>query len=191
MTSCVRFWRWRRNPLKRGSDRAEAVVVLIAAVLLLIGAPLVGIATGVRLADSATRPGADWHQVPAVLVHRSPPAPAVFGVDNGHQRVRAEVRWSAANGTPHTGQALVRPDQPAGARTEVWLDGRGVLRESPPDPVRAEVRAVIYGTAAAGGAAAVVGCGWLITRVCLDRHRATLLDREWALIGPVWRRHRA
>jgi hypothetical protein len=190
-TSCVRFWRWRRNPLKRGTDRAEALAVAVTSVLVLLGAPAAGIATGLGVADAATRAVPGLHQVPAVVVHRSPPATAVFGVDNAGQRVSAQVRWSAPDGTAHTGQALVKPGLPAGAHTSVWLDSHGTLHQSPPDPARGQVRAVIYGTAAASATGGVAGCGWLLTRTGFDRRRAARLDREWALVGPVWRRHRA
>ncbi|MEE4545166.1 hypothetical protein V2S66_24755 [Streptomyces sp. V4-01] len=191
MTSCVRFWRWRRNPLRRGTDRAEAAAVAVAGVLALLGAPAAGVATGLGVAGSAERAVPGLHQVAAVVVHRTPAPTAVFGVDNNGQRVSAQVRWSTPDGAAHTGQALVKPGLAAGAHTSVWLDARGALRPNPPDSSQAQVRAVIYGTAAATATGGAVGCGWLFARSGFDRRRAARLDREWALVGPVWRRHRA
>lgn len=42
------LWRWRGNPLRRGTDLAEAWVALTALVLILSVAPLIGVLAGVR-----------------------------------------------------------------------------------------------------------------------------------------------
>jgi hypothetical protein len=191
MAPHVRFWRWRRNALKRGTDRAEAVIALTVIAVLTLGAPAVGITTGLRVVASAARPAPGWHRVPAVLVEHSPPAVVVVGVDRRSEHVRATVRWKAADGVPHTGQAVVRPDLPAGSRTLVWLDGTGALRNSPLNPARAQSAAVLYGTAASVTTAGLAGGVWMFTLSRLNRRRSSQLTREWALIGPEWRRHRA
>src|SRR4051812_11925760 len=116
MTTNRRGWRWRRNPLKRGTDRAEAWALLATGLLLVLGAPAVGVATGLEVMAPAPGPPADWHHATAVLTHKAPPA-VITGVGAGSQQVRATVQWQGSPGHPRTGQALVRPDSPAGSRT--------------------------------------------------------------------------
>lgn len=186
MRTTVRFWRWRSNPLKRGSDRAEAWVVLAAGLVLAVGAPAAGVATGLGVAASAGRPPTGWHPATAVLTGKAPSP--VFATESraGSLRVRSTVRWTAADGRGHTGQALVRPDSPAGSRTTIWLDGRGVLRDAPVDPARIRTDAITFGSTAAIGTALFVAGGLAFSVRCLDRRRTADLDREWAQIGPEW-----
>ncbi|MYW43591.1 hypothetical protein GT346_09660, partial [Streptomyces sp. SID161] len=51
------LWRWRRNPLRRTTDLAEAWVALVALLLITVAAPvigcLVGASTGASLQRSA------------------------------------------------------------------------------------------------------------------------------------------
>jgi hypothetical protein len=186
MGTSVRFWRWRSNPLKRGTDRAEAWAVLTAGLLLAVGAPAAGVATGLGVAASAGRPPTGWHPASAVLTGRAPSPEFATASRAGSLRVRSAVRWIAADGRRHTGQALVRPDSPAGSRTTIWLDGRGVLRDDPADPARIQTDAVVFGSTAAIATALLVGGGLAFSARCLDRRREADLDREWEQIGPEW-----
>lgn len=52
-STSARLWRWRRNPLKRRSDIAEAWAALPVLLVLLIAAPTAGLATDAALQDSA------------------------------------------------------------------------------------------------------------------------------------------
>jgi hypothetical protein len=187
MRTTVRFWRWRSNPLKRGSDRVEACAVLASGLLLAVGAPAAGVATGLATTAHAPRPPAGWHQVSAVLVAKAPSA-VVAGA--GPQQVRATVRWHTAVGTTRTGEALVRPGSPAGSRTAIWLDRSGAARDNPVDPARTVAGAVAGGTLAASGTALVSSGGLAAVRWVLARRRSADLDREWERLGPRWRRHR-
>ena len=188
MGTSVRFWRWRRNPLKRGTDRVEACVRLAAGLLLVVATPAAGVTTGMSAMAHAPQPPADWHRVSAALVERAPLV-VVTGVGADSQQVRATVRWPAAPGRENTGEALVRPDSPAGTRTAIWLDHAGTLRDDPTDPVGDRTRAIAYGAGAASGTVLLAGGGLVFVRNVLDRRRAADLQREWALVGPQWRRH--
>ena len=186
MGTSVRFWRWRSNPLRRGSDRAEAWAVLVAGLVLAVGAPAAGVATGMGVAASASRPPTGWHPASAVLTGKAPPPAFATESRAGSLRVRSAVRWTAADGHGHTGQALVRPDSPAGSRTTIWLDGQGVLRDAPVDRARVQTDAVVFGSTAAIGTALLVGGGLAFSARCLERRREADLDREWEEIGPEW-----
>lgn len=45
----VRWWRWRRNPLRRRSDAVEAWVVLVTSVVMAAGMPLAGALSSERV----------------------------------------------------------------------------------------------------------------------------------------------
>jgi len=183
MRTGLTFWRWRRNPLKRGTDRVEAWAVLVSSLMLVVGAPLAGVATGMSVASSGARPPADWHRVSAVLTERAPPPPPPDEASRSDQ-VRATVQWLAADGSRHRGLAWVLPDTPAGSRTTIWLDGTGTIR---PDPIRAaQLRAVALGTVAAAGTVALAVCGFVLVHFRLLKRRESQLDREWLTVGRRW-----
>ena len=188
MSTSVTFWRWRRNPLRRGTDRVEAWTVLVSLLTLVIGAPAAGLATGMSVAASAPRPPADWHRVSAVLTQKAP-APAPPTDVSNYEQVEAAVRWRAPDGSPRSGFAWVRPNTAAGSRTTIWLDGTGTLHKDPLQAVRTQARALAYGTVVATGTAALAIGGYVLVRVRLDKRRTLRLDREWTVVGPQWRRH--
>ena len=194
MSTGRRFWRWRRNPLKRDSDRAEAWALLASGLLLAVGTPTVGVGTGLVVMAHAPRPPADWHRVTAVLIRDAPPPSVVTSVGSGSRTepVRATVRWRMASGRDRTGSVLVRPDSPEGSHTTIWLDRTGAVRQNPADLLRARSDAAItYGILASSGTALFASGSCALVRCALDRRRAADLDHEWAQTGPEWRRHRA
>ena len=193
MRTTVRFWRWRRNTLRRRTDRAEAWVVLVAGLLLFLGAPAAGVAAGAGTLAHAPRPGADWHRQTAVLVHDAPavPADSWTAVDSGGAHVRAMVRWTAPGGAAHTGDAQVPAGSHAGNRVQVWVDGHGTLRDNPNDPAQTQARAVVFGLMTCTVLCLLVlGLRYLVL-AAMGRRRAAALDREWAQVGPSWGHHPA
>jgi hypothetical protein len=193
MRTTLRFWRWRRNTLRRGSDRAEACVVLVAALVLFLGAPFAGALAGLSMAAHAPRPAADWHRVTAVLVRNAPAAAATgwTAADTGNVQVAAEVRWTAANGSGRTGDAMVAPNSRAGQPVRIWLDAHGALRADPSDPAQAQARAVVFGLMAATATGLTVLGGRCVVLAAFNHRRAVALDREWAQVGPTWGHHPA
>jgi len=193
MRTTVRLWRWRRNTLKRRSDRVEAWVVLVIGVLLWLGAPVAGAVAGWTLTAHAPRPGADWHRVTAVAVQDASPVPVAgwtaVGTDGGH--VRTLVRWTPPGGTPHTGQAEVPAGTQAGRQVPVWLDGHGALRDNPSDPAQTQARAVVFGLMVSAVLVLVVLGLRGLALLTINHWRATALEREWAQVGPRWGHHPA
>ncbi|SEG87567.1 hypothetical protein SAMN05216223_118118 [Actinacidiphila yanglinensis] len=184
-----RFWRWRRNPLKRGSDRLEACTLLLSGLLLVGGTPAAGVETGLAVMAHADRPPADWKQVSAVVTHKAPPPTPITGIDSGGNQVRATVRWHVS-GHEHTGEALVAPNTPAGTHTTIWLDSSGTVRPNPVDSLSGRSDAIAYGILVGCGTALFACGGRAAALSALNRRRAADLTREWALVGPEWRRHR-
>ncbi|NBM19629.1 hypothetical protein [Streptomyces sp. GC420] len=186
MRTKARFWRWRKNPLRRRSDAAEAWAVLATGVLLATAAPAAGVVTGLQVEENALRQGSDLRQTTAVLTEDAPE----FAYTEGG-RVRAEARWTVPDGTTRTGRALVQAATDAGAKVTVWLDEDAQLHDPPATPAQATVQGVAFGSIGALGAATLVlGSGWVV-RVFLDRHREAEWGREWAVVGPRWEQHRS
>ncbi|MEU1804651.1 hypothetical protein [Streptomyces sp. NPDC019937] len=184
-----RLWRWRRNPLKRRSDVVEAWVVLVTGLVMVVGGPVAGVATGDAVAAGLRQERAERHRVPARLVENAPAAlPAADGTDTA--RVRALVRWTASDGTVHTGTARVDEGRRAGTATTVWTDDRGRLVPDPPSERQAATRATLAGASASAGVCLVSLAGRGVVRWRLDRGREREWERAWAEVGPRWtRRH--
>ncbi|GGW42970.1 hypothetical protein GCM10010503_19390 [Streptomyces lucensis JCM 4490] len=179
------LWRWRSNPLRRRDDVVEACIVLAVWLIVAVGGAAVGVLTG-RAADGAfARERAERRPVAAALL-QDVTGTAGQGSGLGGDRVMAEVRWTTSDGSVHTGRAMVRSGQAAGARVTVWTDPRGDLRPEPRTGTEARTEAVLFGGAAAlalAGAALAAGGG---ARYWLTRRRVDAWGREWDLVGPRW-----
>ncbi|MET9850882.1 Rv1733c family protein [Streptomyces ossamyceticus] len=176
----VLLWRWRRNPLKRRSDVAEAWVGLAAVAVVLFAAPTAGVTAAAVAERSALTQSQGLRRVTAQLVEAAPAATvARFAGSADDELVRATVRWTT-DGSSRTGTALVAADRKAGSRTTVWLDASDRVRPAPPTPAQARAQGVVTGTTAAMGAALLVlGLRWA-ARVRLDRRRWARWERDWA-----------
>ncbi|ANP53234.1 hypothetical protein AVL59_30170 [Streptomyces griseochromogenes] len=182
----VWLWRWRRNPLRRRADVVEAWVVLAAWLLTVLAGVLAGLAASGSVEHGLARERADWHPAVARVVAQAPGKPAASGA--GGERVWAEVRWTVADGSAHTGQARVAPGSTAGAAVAVWTDPRGHLVTRPTTASEAAFRATLIGSMVGVGAAAVPFVGGTVLRGRLERRRMDRWDAEWARLGPQWGR---
>ncbi|WP_225833548.1 hypothetical protein [Streptomyces sp. NK08204] len=194
MGARVRAWRWRRNPLRRRSDVIEAWTALVAAVLLFVVCPLVGVAAGLHAHDRAQSLAqtqrAERHRVRAMVTGDAPvPLPSAQG--DPDRPYRAEVRWTE----PGKGQRTAPARVPAGARAgevvSVWFDARGRSVSAPPDAVSVWQHTVAVGLCAAGGAAGVILLGHAVERRIALRRRLAEWERDWARTGPKWTQPRA
>ncbi|MFE0477321.1 hypothetical protein ACFW2V_37570 [Streptomyces sp. NPDC058947] len=184
----VRLWRWRSNPLRRRSDRVEAWIVLAGWVLAVLCGAVAALAAATAVDGSLSAQRAQTRAVPAVLTERAPRTPQVTTDGSGGDTVWATVRWTAPDGSPHTGRTEVEPDAAAGTRVTVWTDRAGRLAAAPLSPTESRFQAVGTGVlAGAGAGAAVWACGRL-ARLRLDRRRLQRWDAEWARVGPQWRK---
>ncbi|MFJ9535935.1 hypothetical protein ACIRPX_01555 [Streptomyces sp. NPDC101225] len=183
----VRWWRLRRNPLRRRSYLVEAWLLFATGLLALGGAIAAGVLTAHAVQRDLDGVRAGRHQVPAVVTQGVRPAPAVDGMDGGG--VWAHVRYTAADGTTRTGLARVDSARSrTGSTTAVWLDARGNLVREPATAGEAEFQGAVTGAVAAVAAgAAVIMISWC-ARARMDRRRQEQWDMEWALIDPRWGR---
>ncbi|MER6032844.1 MULTISPECIES: hypothetical protein [unclassified Streptomyces] len=182
----VWLWRWRRNPLRRRADVLEAWVVLAAWLLTVLAGVSAGLAAARSVDDGLARERAAWRPAVARVVAKAPGRSA--SETSGAERVWAEVRWTAADGSAHTGQARVAPGSAAGSPVTVWTDPRGHLVSRPATASEAAFRAVLMGGLVGLSAAAVPFVGGLALRGRLERRRMDDWDAEWARLGPQWGR---
>ncbi|MEU3663468.1 hypothetical protein AB0E77_27560 [Streptomyces sp. NPDC032940] len=194
MRTGVRGWRWRRNPLRRRSDVVEAWTVLLVAVLLVVGAPLLGAFAAVgaqgQAQQVAEQQRAERHRVRATVVDRTPTRPSSLE-GGGEQSYRATVRWTTPGGDTRTTVSRV----PAGARQgdviAVWLDARG--RSVPPPPGDSAVweHTVTVGAFTTLGAALTVLLGHCVVHRTALRRRMAEWERDWERTEPQWTHRRA
>jgi hypothetical protein len=173
-----------RNPLRRGSDRAETAVLGVLLAAFLAGAPFAAHTAGswtyAASAREAQAQQAALHQVRATLLQAAVP----WGLSEGG--AEAQARWRAPDGQIRTGQIFVSADAPAGSTVAVWVNRAGQLTDSPLQHSqvtgRAEMARVL---AVAGLAVALILVGWA-ARWAMDRRRLAAWDAEWLAAGPRW-----
>jgi hypothetical protein len=178
-------WRWQSNPLRRHDHVVEAWIVLTMWTVIVLGSTVVG-TMAARSADESLRQlRQDRYSVRAVLIEDAAKGVArAPGMSD--DRVRAEVRWTAVDGSTRTGRTLVESGHKAGSKVLVWMDSKGELTTQPPTATQAAAQAGLLGTVAAlalGGTAFVAG---RVARWRLDRRRYEEWGRAWDRVGPQW-----
>ncbi|MEV0199561.1 hypothetical protein [Nonomuraea sp. NPDC050691] len=186
----VRLYRPDRNPVRRRSDRLEALGVVVALALLLLSVwPAVVLG---RMAyengTRAERSGVGARRaVPATLVRDAPGAVADEHLELG-ARVEAEARWAGPAGKPMTGRVTAPAGAEAGTRVSVWVDARGRLVPPPRRHGETVFDTVTAALLVLAGGAAVSFSGFRGFRRLLDRRRYAAWDAAWAEAARRWRR---
>ena len=182
----LRGRRLDRNPLRRGSDRAETIVLGALLAGFLAAAPFAAHAAGAWGHDSAARQAqaqrASLVQVTATLLRASPVLTG-YGSASGFA---VEARWRAPDGPVRTGELFVTADMAASPSTRIWVDQTGRLTGPPLSRDQLTGRAQLAAGVAVGIlAATLITAGWLVRR-SLDRRRLSGWDAEWLANGPRW-----
>ncbi|MFD1657703.1 hypothetical protein ACFSL4_05575 [Streptomyces caeni] len=180
----VWLWRWRRNPLRRGSDVLEAWLVLAVWVLIVVGGVLTGLAATHAVERGMARERAEWRPVVALLSQDAPRAAAARV--SRPARVWAKVRWTGTDGSPHSGLARVAAGSPTGTAVTVWTDRDGSVVSRPATASEARTRAAAVGALAGVGVGVVPFTSGRIIRGCLERRRMAQWDEAWARFGRTW-----
>ncbi|MEU6379296.1 hypothetical protein [Streptomyces sp. NPDC046909] len=180
----VRWWRWRRNPLKRRIDVVEAWLLIVLWLCAATAGLLAGLAAGITSADFLERQRAERQEVSAVLLQDARPR----GANRvGNAPVWITVRWTGSDGSSHTGQARVEPGLKAGARITVWTDGKDrLLTTQPLSSSAAVLQASATGVLAAACAIGVVVGGGQAVHSVLNRRRLRQWDKAWAGADARW-----
>ncbi|MEW2114353.1 hypothetical protein AB0945_04025 [Streptomyces sp. NPDC005474] len=187
-------WRWRRNPLRRRSDVVEAWTVLVLAVLLFVGAPLIGVVAA-RWADdegraTAAEQRAERHHVRAVAVAGA--GAGALPVPAGRQYLyRVRVLWTEPGAGSRTATAHVPAGTRRGDAVDLWLDARGRTVAPPPGAVAVRQHSVAVGICATGVTAGLVLLARTALRRTVVQRRLGEWERAWARTGPEWTGRRA
>lgn len=190
------LWRWRHNPLRRGTDLAEAWVALVALLLAALAAPVTGCLVGAAAQDTLQRSvraqHQDRHLTTGTVVRELDPS--VPGADPeaaaaGDPPVRVLAHWTAPDGAGRSGAVTTSLREPRpGDRFRMWTDRQGRVAARPLDTATATTHAALAGIGATLVAAGLVeGCRRLVVRRMLHR-RYTRWDRAWERAGPDWGR---
>ncbi|MEU1406009.1 hypothetical protein ABZ471_27250 [Streptomyces sp. NPDC005728] len=194
MRALIGLWRWRRNPLRRATDLAEAWVALVALVLVTVAAPVLGSLVGVVAQDSLQRSVQEQrhsrHLVTATVVRRLGGAPMEADPDTGaahDTRSRVLADWTAPDGARRHGPALARLKSPhRGDHFRLWTDGHGRITTRPLDSPTATTHAVLAGLGAALLTAGLVESGRRLIVWRMVRRRYARWDQAWDRAGPDW-----
>jgi hypothetical protein len=184
----LRGWRLDRNPLRRGSDRVETVVLGVLLAVFLAAAPFAAHATGswayATYARQAQAQRAVLRQVPATVLQAPTKLTAFPGA--GVIPLGADARWRAPDGQARTGLVFVPVGATAGSTVLVWVDHAGRLADPPLGHAQLATRALLAEEAAVAVLAiALAVIGWLARR-SLNRRRMAAWDAEWLATGPRW-----
>jgi hypothetical protein len=178
-------WRWRRNELRRHSDAVEAWIVLAAWAFATAGGAVAGVAGAQAVEAAQARSGAEHRPATAVLlgtVPRGAHAPATY------DRVRANVRWTDAQGTVRTATADVKAGTAVGGTVAVWTDGHGHLVDEPASPAVAKARVVLAGSGVGLAGGLFVLAGGRLIRLRVERRATDRWGEEWERTGARWGR---
>ncbi|MDT3398832.1 hypothetical protein RKE29_19635 [Streptomyces sp. B1866] len=192
--SALGVWRWRRNPLRRGTDLVEAWLALAALLLIGCAAPAAGWVAGSRvdaaLTASVREQRAHRHLARAAVVRVLPrgPGESDAGAAGREARRRVVARWTAPDGGVRTGTLPVLPGVRPGDRVPVWTDDLGRQTSRPMAAATAVTRAVLAGVGAAAGVAALVEAARRLVLWRLVRRRHAGWDLAWERAGQDWGR---
>ncbi|MFD0318504.1 Rv1733c family protein [Streptomyces flavalbus] len=182
------LWRWRRNELRRRSDRAEAWFVLAVWACALLGGVLGGWVAEAATADSLAASRSAAQRVQAVVTE-IPLADSENGVVESYgSGAWAKVRWSDGDGATRTGAAWIDAGVAVGTSVPVWTDDRGKLIPEPVDGAQAQRQAVLLGVLSGIAITALVLAGGRLALRGLERRSVGQWETEWALVEPQWRK---
>ena len=177
------------NPLRRGTDRVEAVLRLILVILIVAGVPVVAVVAG-RWADHhalhwAQTQRAAIHQVNATLLSDSP----VPGSPNPYSSVQGSwvpARWQRPGQPPRTGVVFAVAGTRKGSTVRIWTNPAGAISDPPPGrrDVIGDVMVAVMTTCLVSWLTLLAA--WVLARRALDRRRLSAWEAEWRASGPLW-----
>lgn len=183
----MRRLRFDRNPLRRGLDRAETIITAGLMAAFFAGAPFSAVAAGhwVHAAALSEQRAqlATWHQVPARLL-KDAPADSYPGY--GTSDTAALARWTAPDGSRHTGFVPAAAGTRAGTTVSSWMDASGKLTGPPLQASQVADRSGLALIMAPLVPAVLLLAAWTLARRELDKRRSAAWDADWRATGPQW-----
>jgi hypothetical protein len=189
LAGMARWLGFDRNPLRRGTDRVEAVLRLVMIILVVLAVPAAAVAAG-RWADhlvahrAQVEQAAD-HLVTAVLLQDAPAS----GPPDPYTSVQmtwVRARWQPPGQPPRSGQILAVAGARQGSTVRTWIDSSGAVTDPPTDHrvIAGYVCLVVMATCLLSWLVLVAGGG--LARRALDRRRLNAWEAEWRASGPQW-----
>jgi hypothetical protein len=175
-----------RNPMRRRTDRIEAWVTVVLALVFLIGGPLAAWLAADTVRREAVRASAgssrDYVRVRAVLLEDT-----TMPYDGAARPAPVLASWTAADGTLRTGAVVLESPDTAGSVVVAWLDADG----NPAPPPRPAPSPVVSAWAAGMLTTVVLVCVLSLVRATvrsrLDSRRLAEWQQEWTEVEPRWR----
>ncbi|MEV0804654.1 hypothetical protein AB0I34_43670 [Kribbella sp. NPDC050281] len=175
-----------KNPLRRRSDRTEAVLLwcgVVAALLLIPVAAAVGASVSNSIDESIARQRAVLHVAKATTLEGTervvPSAPPDV-------LSRVQVSYVDANGFAREGTTSVLIGTKAGDKVPVWLDRSGTIAPTPRSTADSSAFGISAGFLTLAGSWLLVWGVVRLARINLDRRRAREWENEWLAVGPRW-----
>jgi hypothetical protein len=179
-----------RNPLRRGIDRIESVLVGLVVLVALLALPVAGL-LGVGLYDqgeqSAQQAAFAVREVPAVL-RTDGPATTPNPDGKPDTGIRVPAVWSGADGKPHSGLVAAPLGSKAGTAVPVWVNASDQVTGPPPSHGQVVGSAVIVACGTLLGVEFVSGIVLLSLRAVAIRATSRAWQHEWEIVEPQWRR---
>jgi hypothetical protein len=174
------------NPLRRGLDRIETLVILAALVVAALAIPVAAAAGTNAQAGAATeaaRQRAESRSVPARTLDD---AVAPLRAGPIASLVSVSVAWVDDAGEPQQGTVAIERGTKAGSEVSIWVDARG--RQVHPPASQSDTTAVGVSTAIGVLMAAWATLGVIVlgARRWLDRCRLRTWEIDWRRIAPLW-----
>jgi hypothetical protein len=181
-----------RSPLRRTTDRVEAMVTAALAIVALLVVPVAAaIAVGTyqyeleSTAVMATQPT----PVTAILITDATPASAASSSGRGVTAgTTALARWQLPDGQQRSAPLRVDPGRRAGDQVAIWVDRHGNRTDPPKTPVNAIAKALIVGVDLVLGGWILLGALWWTICRMLNWVNVARWDTQWAHIEPRWSR---
>lgn len=150
-----------RSPLRRRTDKVASCLAVLLLAVFVIGAPVLSVAAAGwagRAAAAGQRAARSWRQVPAVLLHATPPLTAAGAVSGGPL---VPARWTAPDGRSRTGRIPAGAGLAAGRTVRLWVDTAGLPTGHSPSSSALVADQVLAaaGSHRAGDRAGVAGMG--------------------------------
>ena len=177
----LRVW---GNPLARGVDRAEAILIVGLFMIWLLTLPLIATVASVEWSSIDNRLAADRVTdigVDAVLTGDASP---IVVTREAMGASAASADWTGRDGQPTSGVVHVAAGARSGEHITVWLDATGKVVTQPMSSVTAAVlTALAAGIAWLGLGLTMIGIWWAVRRR-FDRFRWIEWEREWKAFTP-------
>jgi len=194
LTRLARRHGFTRSPLRRSTDRVEAGVTAVLAVLALLTvllATFFAMSVHQRAQTEVAAKAAHQTSIIAVVLTNA----AVPFTNSPEQGVAGQAtavaRWQLPNGQQRTAPLWVNADRHAGDQMSIWIDHDGNRVDPPATPGSMIADAVADGIAVLAGGWVLLGLLWWSVCHVLSRINTARWDLDWARTGPGWSRRTA